>query len=134
MAAKFNGRSLTKFLNTLGAEMHTVDGEGTPISRENALADLLWKLALGWEEITRDAEGTMKKVRHPPVAWAIQYIYDRKEGRAAPTVLEDEGRIKAAEKVRDLAKTRLNDFAASAAGPVPVAKKGPPKFNPKGKL
>lgn len=129
-SGRLSARALTKHLNIIGLEMHTVDAEGNPVDREEALARLLWNMALGWEEVTRDDEGNLKKIKHPPVAWAIQYIYDRKEGRAAPTVLEDEGRMKAADKVRDLAKSRLNDLAMAAAGPVsaPAEKKGPPKF------
>jgi hypothetical protein len=135
MAAKYNGRALSKHLNLVGLELHSADAEGNPITNEEALARLLWNMALGYEEMTRNEEGTMTRVVHKPVAWAIQYIYDRKEGRAAPTVLEDEGRMKAAEKVRDLAKARLNGLAVSAAGPVstPAEKKGPPKFKPKKK-
>lgn len=130
-------RALTKYLNELGAQAHTIDDGGDPITREQALAELLWKLALGWTEYTKDEEGNRKEVKHPPVAWAIQYIYDRKEGRTAPTVMEDETRVRAADKVRDLAKNRVNQLASAAAGPAPdrptAARKGPPKHKPKPK-
>lgn len=127
-------RALTRHLNELGREVHTVNDAGDPITREEALARRLWDMALGWEEQTRDDEGNLKTVKHPPVAWAMQYVYDRKEGRTAPTVLEDEGRVRAADKVRELAKDRVNQLASAAAGPKPSdLKKGPPKHKPKGK-
>lgn len=127
---KLSQRALTKHLNAIGQEAHTIDDAGNPISKEEALARLLWDFALGFTEETRDDEGTLKKVKHKPAPWAMQYIYDRKEGRTAPTIMEDEGRIRAADKVRDLAKNRANQLAAAAAGPVP-ATKGPPKHKPK---
>lgn len=127
---KLNTRVLTRHLTELGQLAHTVDDNGRPISREEALADLLWNKALGYVEQVRDDEGNQKSVVHKPEAWAIQYIYDRREGRAVISVAEDEGRVKAAEKVRDLAKARINSLAVSAAGPAP---KGPPAYKPKGK-
>lgn len=131
MAKPFSQRALTKHLTTIGAEAHTIDDAGNPITKEEALARLLWNKALGYEEQTRDDEGTLKTLKHKPESWAIQYIYDRREGRTAPTILEDEARVKAADKVRDLAKQRVNQLAAKAA-PTP-ATKGPPKFKPKRK-
>ena len=127
--AKISQRSLTKHLAEMGQQIHTVDDNGDPITREQALAALLWNMALGYEEQTRDDEGNLKTVKHKPASWALQAIWDRREGRAAPTVMEDEGRIKAADKVRDLAKNRVNALAAKAA----PATKGPPKFKPKRK-
>lgn len=132
----FSTRSLTKHLNDLGRQVHDMLPDGTPVTREEALARLLWDMALGYKEQTRDDEGNLKEIVHKPVAWAMQAVWDRKEGRAAPTVLEDENRVRAADKVRDLAKNRVNQLASAAAGPKPDAKpavRPPPKFKPKPK-
>lgn len=129
-ANKINSRALTKHLQLLGQQIHTIDDDGNPITREEALARLLWNMALGYEEKTRDDEGNLKTVYHTPVAWAIQLVYDRREGKVPVAIGEDETRIKAADRVRELAKDRLNALAMAAAGP---AKKGPPSYKPKEK-
>lgn len=125
---KLNTRALTRHLTEIGQEAVTIDNEGRPITREEALARLLWDKALGYVDQVKTDEGAMKDVIHKPESWAMQYIYDRREGRAVVSIAEDEGRVKAAEKVRDLAKARINSMAVSAAGP---ASKGPPIHKPK---
>lgn len=124
---KISQRAVTAHVRRLGAEVHTSAPDGTPLTRDEALAELLWKMALGYEECIRNEDGTLKKVTHPPVAWAMQYIYERKEGKAPLAVAEDEGRIKASDRVRELAVGRLNQLALKHAGVV----KGPPKHKPK---
>lgn len=122
---KFSTRALTRYLNEMGALVHTVDDEGNAISREQALADLLWKKALGYTEMTRDDDGNMKQMVHKSESWAMQYIFERREGKA-PVALntgDNEGRIKAADKVRELARERLNKLATAKAGP-----SGPPTY------
>lgn len=125
---KVNPRALTKHLQMLGQEMHTVDNEGNPITREEALARLLWNMALGYTEQVRDDEGNWKTVVHKPVAWAMQAVWDRREGKVPTAIGEDETRVKASDRVRELAKARLNAMAVTAAGP---DKKGPPSYKPK---
>jgi hypothetical protein len=130
-AGKLSTRNLTKHLTELGQQIHTVDDEGNPITREQALAELLWKKALGWIEETRDDEGTLQKVVHKPESWAIQYIYERREGKSIPTLPDDADRVRASDRVRELAKQRLNQLATVAAGA--PAKKSPPAYKPKEK-
>jgi len=125
---KLSTKALTRYLNEMGALVHTVDDEGNPISREQALADLLWKKALGYTEMGRDDDGNRCEVVHKPEAWAMQYIFERREGKAPAAVqTEDADRIRAADKVRELARERLNKLAAAKAGP-----SGPPTYKPKG--
>lgn len=115
-------RALTGELKKLAGQMHTLTPDGTPVTREQALAELIWKQALGWEELTRDAEGNAKRVQHPPVAWAQQYLFERMEGKAPQATTEDTGGMKAADKVRELAKDRINKLAHIAAGPPNIKK------------
>ena len=122
---KLGIKSLTAELRKLAVEAHTVKDDGTPVTREAALADMIWKLALGWTETTRDENGNLKTVVHPPVAWAMQYCFERLEGKAPISATENEGGVRAADRVRQLAKDRLNQIAATLV----VGK--PPKHVPK---
>lgn len=130
-ALKVNPRALTKHLQSLGQEMHTIDDQGNPITREEALARLLWNMALGYVEKVRNNEGNWEEVAHKPVAWAMQAVWDRREGKVPLAIGEDDNRIKASDRVRELAKDRLNALARTAAGP--EKKKGPPSYKPRSK-
>lgn len=102
-------KTISRYLEELGAQIHSVDDEGNPVTREHAIADLVWKMALGYTEKIRDlTTGQWKEVYRPPVAWAMELVWDRREGKVAQAQTEDVGKIKAADKVRDLARTRLN--------------------------
>jgi hypothetical protein len=126
----FSKRAITKHVNEIGARIHEqLNDGGDSMTKDEALAELLWKMALGYTEKVRDEEGNQREVVHQPVAWAMQYLYERKEGKAVASVEAEDGRMKAAEKVRELAKDRLNKLANAKAG-VP---KGPPKYKPKEK-
>lgn len=115
---KISPRALSKELAKLASAVHTCDEQGNEITKEQALADLVWKMALGWEELVKDEDtGQIKRTKHAPLSWAIQYLYERLEGRAAVASPDNAGGIKAAERVGDLAKQRINQLAAIKAGP-----------------
>ena len=125
---KYNSRELTGHLKTLLAEAHDMTVEGDLITKGEAIARLLIQKALGWEEKTKDDEGKELVVLHKPEAWAIQLVYDRVEGKTPQAVTEDDVRIKAAERVRELAKQRMN----SLVDEIVVGKSsGPPKLRKK---
>lgn len=114
---KLSARALTSALKKIAAEVMSIEDDGSPITRHDALARLMWNKALGWTEILVDDHGTQKKVSHPPESWAMQYIFERLEGKAAPMVQEREAGVSAADKVRELSKDRLNKIAVAVAGP-----------------
>lgn len=118
---KIGSRALTSELRKLAQESHTVTTDGTPLTREQVLADLIWKQALGWVEVIeeRDDSGTMrrKEIVHPPVAWCQQFLFERMEGKAPIAQGDSTGGVRAADKVRDLARQRINLLAKTAAGP-----------------
>lgn len=118
---RLGGKALTAELRKLAVSLHTTDSEGNPISKEQALSDLIWKMALGWEEITKDENGNLIRKIHPAVAWAMQFLFERIEGKAPQSTTENEGSMKAATKVRQLAKDRINAMT------VKTAIGGPPK-------
>jgi hypothetical protein len=117
---KITSRDLTRFLRELGAEVHTIDNEGKVITRAEALAEAIWKRALGYSETNKKGED----VYHPPEMVAIQLIYERVEGRAAVSLPEDKKGQSVAERVTELGKSRINRSAESAvavpSGPGPV--------------
>lgn len=118
-------KALTDELRRLSTEVFGEDEAGNPITRSQALASLVWKFALGWTEETVDGNGNKKLVEHPPVAWAMQYVWERTEGKAAQAQVEDHARVSAAAKVRELARERINKMTTIATGPPKLVK--PPK-------
>ena len=117
------GKKLSEELAKLAKEAHTILNDGTPVTKEQVLAELIWKQALGWDEKVRDECGNLKEIHHPPVAWCAQFLYERCDGKAPMAEIDQVKGIKASERIRDLSRNRLNAL-------VPV-KKGPPVHSPK---
>src|SRR5580700_5407734 len=97
---RLGNRALTDALRTLSEEMISVTDDGTPLTRAQKLAEAVWKLALGHYSKEKDSEGKVKDVWHPPVAWAMQWITERLEGKAPMAIQEEQQGIRAADKVR----------------------------------
>jgi hypothetical protein len=127
-APRVSPRQLSKHLRDLAAEAFDVTPDGDVLTKGEALAKLLWNKALGYSERVKDDEGRETEVVHKPEAWAIQLVYDRMEGRTPQALNEDADRIRAADRVSDLAKTRLNQLTASMVGT--SNRPPPPVFKP----
>lgn len=123
---RLGGKALTSELRKLANEATTITDDGTPVTREQQLAVMIWRQALGWTEDTRDEMGNAVTKKHPPVAWCQQFLFERMEGKAPVASTENDGGMKAADKVRQLAKDRINALSIAKAG---VG--GPPKHKPK---
>lgn len=79
---------ITDLLRRIGEEASegiTVQGETKLATKTEALARLLWKMALGYEQEEKDASGQMKMKRHNPDKVAQGIILDRIEGRISQT-------------------------------------------------
>lgn len=129
---KYNSRQLTENVRQLAAEVHDWDPEDGAVTKGEQLARLIWKKALGYTETTVDEEGNEKKVWHKPESWAIQFLYERMEGKTPQAMSdEDDRKIKAKDSVRELAQSRLNSLAqkakTAAGGGDDLKSKGPPK-------
>ena len=124
---KYDTRALTDKLRELAAEVHNMDPDGTMVTRGEALATLLFNKALGYKERIIDDDGDEAEIVHPPEAWAINLVYDRLEGKTPVAIQEDTGKIKAKDKVGDLAKKQLNALAAASDPAAELKAKGPPK-------
>ena len=100
---------ITRLIRERGNEFHTVDDDGNPLTRLQALALLVWKKALGWTE-TDPKTGT--ETVHSPDRGFITMIYDRLDGKMAPAVA-DTGKKKAtlSDRVGEQSKKRLNSLA-----------------------
>lgn len=128
---RYSGKELTKFLRQLAMEADDLSPDGATITKAEKLAQILWKKALGFKEMVV-ADGGAREIVHAPEAWAIQLVYDRLEGKVGPTAVEEGGKLSAAERVSELARTRLNSFVGGSAV-VSAAKPTPPKLNRKDK-
>lgn len=136
VGGKFSEKALTGHLRRLASEVVEHDVDGNPVTREQKLAELVWKLALGGEHEERDEEGTLKRVFTKPVQWAQQFLWERIEGKAPVAASEQTGGVKAVDKVRALARERINSMATAsiAGGPRPVPTPGPiapPPYRPR---
>jgi len=109
--ARYSSRQLTLHLREMAAEVLTMDDEGNLLTRGEALAELLWKKALGHETID---EKTEEVTYHKPEAWAISLIWERMEGKAPVAIPDDKGALKIAERVSELVRNRLNSYAEAA--------------------
>lgn len=120
---RFKGRELTHHVRELGAEASEMLANGDVITRDEALARLLWEKALGYTKLMKNKlTGQMEEVYFGPEAWAIQLIYERREGKVAQAEPEKASKPTTAEKVSELSKSRINSFVGVGA----PAKKGPP--------
>jgi len=132
---RLSSKDLSNCLRELGTTVHDW-GESGAVSKAEALAALLWKKALGWDEKRMDDKGREESVAHKPEAWAIALVWERIEGRVPQATIETSERMRAAEKVRNLSSTRLNTLAATlvplgaapaSATPRPAR---PPRYSP----
>lgn len=107
---KFAGAALTKELKKLAVEVVEMEDDGNALTREQKLARMIWQQALGWTEVVRDDSGNRKEIKHPPVAWCQQFLFERVEGKAAPAREAEGEKISAADKVRELSRDRINNL------------------------
>ena len=116
---RYHSRELTNHLQELAAEAFEVTEEDECLTRGEALARLLWQKALGHVKKSISDEGKETEIYFPPEAWAITLIYERMEGKAPQAVPDDGGRVKAIDKVRELAKNLVNALAPEDYGDPP---------------
>lgn len=118
-------KQLTHHLRTLAAEAESVHDNGDIITKAEAMASLLWKYALGWEEPDPDDPG--KTIMHRPQQWAISMIYERLEGKAPAAVEDTSGTMSVADRVSEAARNSLNAITLSVVGDDGLPS-GPPPY------
>lgn len=112
MSTKTEARQLlTNFLRKIAeeqTEMVSIRGEDIMVSKAEALARLVWKMALGFEETKIHSDG-VKTVIHVPNRGMMGVLFDRIDGRAIP--MSDAGKEKReiADKISDQGKARITE-------------------------
>jgi hypothetical protein len=128
----YTGKELTNHLRTLAATLHDVVYEDNPETgmsetrartKGQALGEEIFKLATGWWETKIDDEDQERKIWHKPEPWAIAMVFDRMEGKAPQAINETDSKVKAKDKVAQLAKDRLNSLVPTRMGPPSLRKK-----------
>lgn len=110
-------KPLNAKLEQLRDEVHAVMSDGTQLTKGEALSILLWNIALGYEDVfyKKDPNDPTKQIRdvvyHKPQQWAIQMIYERLEGKVPNTAEEVDDRAPLADRVSELAVSRVNALA-----------------------
>ena len=112
------GRLLSEYLRKIAQEetefVKGPDGD-IMVSKAEAVARLMFKLALGWEE---DDVKTGKKKIHNPSAGMIALIWDRIEGRSVPLTSGDKQGRTLPKKVSEESKNRLNRMVTGDNGSI----------------
>jgi len=99
------GAILSKYLRMLALDIETMDEDGNLVTKAQALAALVWKHALGFEE--QNPDDPDKKVQHRPATWAVDLLYNRIEGKI-PLAVVEEGAHSLTERVSDMGKAKIN--------------------------
>ncbi len=105
------GRLLTKSLRELAVDIIEIDPsvDGKATTRAEKLAQVLWDHALGYTEHRRAEEGAnMVEIVHKPAPWAITLLYDRLEGKVAPTNDPGVERPSLGDKLKATGARRIN--------------------------
>jgi len=108
------GQLLSGFLRQIAEEKTELiqkDGEDTIASKAEALARLMWKLALGYTEILPTyKDGQLvghSEIIHAPDRYMMDLVFNRIEGRAPVAIKEGGDKITVSERVSEEGKKRI---------------------------
>lgn len=116
------GKLLSKFIKEIANEIHddpvirAKGEEAVMLTKAEAIARYIWKLALGYEESVDMLDKTGKKIGvkpevHKPDKWAINIIWDRLEGRVGAADLKaGSDKASLADRVSAQGKKRLSQI------------------------
>jgi hypothetical protein len=116
------GRLLTRHLIQVGqekTESNGFDDKGSSrqITKIEALARLMWKLAFGYEEevrkLTKDGKLALVKKIIAPDKTLIALIYDRLEGKVNASEEEGGKKPPLSSRIKDQARRRVNRLASN---------------------
>ncbi len=109
------GKLITKFIREISEEQteHLRDDNGViddkMATKAEALARLLWRMALGKPEFVEDPEskGTIALERRPDKG-AMSQIIERLEGKVPAAINDDSGKRSVADRVTEQGTKRIN--------------------------
>lgn len=99
--------AVERYLREQAARIHTIDDNGDPINKAEALAQLLWSQALGYE---KENIKTGEKQWVEPNRQAQMIVLERCDGKVGTTGDEDENKLNAPERISELATKRINQL------------------------
>lgn len=102
-------RLLTSFLRKIAEEKteFCVDGEDEMVTKAEALARLVWRMALGYKaEVQIIGEG-IKEIEHKPDRGMMSILFDRIEGRTVPATEVGGEKKTVADKVSEQGADRI---------------------------
>ena len=120
------GKLLSKYIKEIASEIHddpvikARGEEAVMLTKAEAIARHIFKLALGYEEAEDVFDKTGKKtgikqVKHRPDKWAINVIWDRIEGRVGAADLKvGSDKASLVDKVSAQGKKRLGQIVKSS--------------------
>lgn len=109
----FTRRQLSEILGEELAAVHDMTPDGEIIDQGQALVKIVMKKALGWKEtIVKGREKTV--IEHKSEAWAVQFIWDRLEGKAGLATPEVVEKVQVVETLKRLTAVKLNQIAEEA--------------------
>ena len=121
------GKLLSKFIKEIASEicddpiLKAKGEDAVMVTKAEAIARYIWKVALGWEEeVEIYKDGVKVGIRpehHRPDKWAINMIWDRMEGRVGAADLKaGSDKASLADRVTALGKKHMNQIAKGANG------------------
>jgi hypothetical protein len=138
MAAKGSkiraGMMLSEFIRKISQEetefVKGESGDDKMATKAEALARVVWDMALGWvEEVDVFKDGAkvgVAKKKHPPAQWAINLVYDRAEGKAAQAGDTGEKKSDVSDRISQRTKDRVNKLAEATGNAGTSTVKPPP--------
>lgn len=102
---------LTELVRQIGNEIHTTDDDGSPLTKLQVMARLIWKKALGYTE--EDVKTGAKTVHFPDKGF-IDRIWDRLEGKVQPAAKDSRKKASLADRITEQSKRRLSRMAKNA--------------------
>lgn len=82
-------------------------GNDQMVSKAEALARKMWKMALGYKEEHIEDDGSKTIIHHPPDRVMMSLLFDRIEGKAPLSTAMDKGKRTIADKVTEQGKKRI---------------------------
>ena len=112
------GQLLSQFIRVIALEetefVKDADGNDRMVTKAEAIAQLMWKKALGYKESITHDDGTVEERIYPPDKWAIDRLWDRMEGRAPLMNPDKKDRRTIADRVSEQGVNRINKIAGSS--------------------